>query len=314
MEKKSKIYVAGHNGLVGSAIVRKLVSEGYDNLVFRNSSELDLRDNGSVTAFFENEIPEYVFFAAGTVGGIMANIKYPADFIYNNIAMAVNVIEESYKNKVKKLLYLGSSCIYPKNANQPIKEECLMSGELEETNKPFAIAKLAGIELCQAYNKQYGTSNICLIPSNVFGINDNYDFENSHLVAALIRKIYEAKNENKPFVKLWGTGRVLREALCSDELAEACLFFMNKYSGSDVINIGSGLDYYISDLAQMIKEISGYEGTIEFDTSKPDGMYKKQLDVSRAAKLGWKTKGDLIMELTKTYNDFVANYNKYCMN
>lgn len=224
MERKSKIFVAGHNGLVGSAIIRKLVSQGFDNLVLRDSKELDLRDNTGVTTFFAEESPDYVFFAAGTVGGIMANIKYPASFIYDNIAMIVNVIDASYKNKVKKLLYLGSSCIYPKNSSQPIKEEYLLKGEFEETNRPYAIAKLAGIELCQSYNSQYGTDNICLIPTNLFGINDNYDIENSHLVAALIRKIFEAKFENKPYVKLWGTGNVLREILCSDEVADACIY------------------------------------------------------------------------------------------
>ncbi len=312
MQNKSKIYVSGHNGLAGSAIVRKLVSEGYDNLVLRTSKELDLRDNNEVMAFFEKETPEYIIFAAGTVGGIMANMKYPADFIFNNLSMIVNVIDAAYKNKVKKLLYLGSSCIYPKSCEQPIKEEYIMSGELERTNKPYAIAKLAGIELCHSYNKQYKTDYICLVPTNLFGINDNYNLERSHLVAALIRKIYEAKRVGKPFVQLWGTGKVLREILSSDSLADACLFFMNNYSGNDIINIGSGLDYQISDLAQIIKDISGYKGAIEFDTSKPDGMYKKQLDVSRASNLGWNSKNNLIDDLTKAYNDFAVNYRHYC--
>lgn len=311
MEKKSKIYIAGHTGLVGSALVRKLSSEGYTNLMLPSSHELDLRVDERVINFFENEKPEYVFFAAGKVGGIMANIKYPANFIYDNLTMIVNVISASYKNKIKKLLYLGSSCIYPKNSNQPIKEEYLLSGQLEETNKPYAIAKLAGIELCQSYNKQFGTDYICLIPTNIFGINDNYDPEQSHLVAALIKKFYEAKRNNTPFVNLWGTGQVLREILFSDELADACLFFMNNYSGSDIINIGSGEDYFISDLAKAIKEISGYKGAIEFDPSKPDGMKKKQLDITRATNLGWKAKGNLLEDLKRTYNDFVQNYGKY---
>jgi len=311
MDKKSKIYIAGHTGLVGSALVRKLLSEGYTNLLLRTSHELDLRVNEKVIYFFENEKPEYVFFAAGKVGGIMANIKYPADFIYNNISMAVNVVNASYKNGVKKLLYLGSSCIYPKNSNQPIKEEYLLSGELEETNKPYAIAKLAGIELCQSFNKQYATDYICLIPTNMFGINDNYDPEQSHLIAALIRKFYEAKRDNKPFVNLWGTGKVLREVLCTDELAEACLFFMNNYSGNEIVNIGSGIDYYISDLANTIKEISAYEGAIEFDSGKPNGMKKKQLDVTRASNMGWKANGKLVEDIKRTYNDFARNYEKY---
>lgn len=313
MDRNSKIYIAGHNGLVGSSLVRKLKSEGYTNLLIRSSHELDLRDREKVISFFENEKPEYVFFAAGKVGGIMANIKFPADFIFNNLAMIVNVIDAAYKNKVKKLLYLGSSCIYPKNAKQPIKEEYLLTGELEETNKPYAIAKLAGIELCQSFNKQYGTDYICLVPTNMFGINDNYDLEQSHLVAALIRKFYEAKKENKPSVKLWGTGQVLREVLCTDELAEACIFFMNNYSGGNIINIGSGIDHSISDLAKTIKDISGFEGAIEFDTSKPDGMHKKQLDVAKATNLGWKTKSSLIEDLTKTYTDFAMNYERYCV-
>ena len=312
MEKNSKIFVAGHNGLVGSAIARKLTLEGYDNLVTRNSKDLDLRDARDVADFFTQEKPEYVFFAAGTVGGIMANIKYPADFIFNNLSMIVNVVENSYKAKVKRMLYLGSSCIYPKNSQQPIKEEYLLSGELEETNKPYAIAKLAGIELCSAFNKQYGTDYICLIPTNLFGINDNYDLEKSHLVAALIRKIYEAKLEGKKSVILWGTGKVLREILSSDELADACLFFMNNYTGNDVINIGSGVDCFVSDLANLIKDIAGYKGFIEFDASKPDGMYKKQLDVKKSTSIGWVAKNQLREDLSRTYNDFVDNYRQYC--
>lgn len=314
MKKDARIYIAGHNGLMGSALVRKLNSEGYGNLILRGSGELDLRDSGAVDDFFEKEKPEYVFLAAGTVGGIMANIKYPADFVFNNIAIAVNVINASYKNKIKKLLYLGSSCIYPKKSEQPIKEEYLLTGELEETNRPYAVAKIAGIEMCHSFNKQFGTDYITLVPTNLFGINDNYDLENSHLIAALIRKFHDAKIEEKDSVKLWGTGKVLREVLNSDEAADACLYFMNNYSGSDVINIGSGEDHFISEFAGIIKDIVGFKGKIEFDTSKPDGMYKKQLDVSRAAGLGWKAKNNLVKDLTGAYNDFSNNYKKYCTN
>ena len=312
MNKYSKIYVAGSKGLVGSAITKKLLTEGYKNLLLPDSKILDLRNTQLVLDFFDKEKPEYVFFAAGTVGGIMANIKYPADFIFNNILIITNVINASYKSKIKKLLYLGSSCIYPKSAKQPIKEEYLLTGELEETNKPYAIAKIAGIELCHSFNKQFGTDYIALVPTNLFGINDNYDSENSHLIAALIRKFHEAKIENKPSVTLWGTGRVYREVLSSDEVADACLFFMNNYSGNDIFNIGSGKDYYISDLANTIKDIVKYDGKIEFDKSKPDGMYKKQLDIDRASQFGWNAKNNLIEDLSRTYIDFETNYNKYC--
>ena len=311
MDKNSKIFIAGHKGLVGSAILRKLLSEGYTEIVVRTSSELDLRNQEKVQSFFSQEKPEYVFFAAGTVGGIMANIKFPADFIYNNIAMSANVVHYSYLNNVKKLLYLGSSCIYPKNSPQPIKEEYLLTGELEETNKPYAMSKLSGIEMCKAYNNQFSTDYFCLIPTNLFGINDNYDLEKSHLVAALIRKFHEAKRRNDQVVKLWGTGKVLREILCVDELADACLYFMNSYSGKDIINIGSGTDYSIAELAEMIKKNSGFRGNIEFDTSKPDGMKRKQLDVSKAASLGWKAKNNLLEDLQKSYDDFSENHVKY---
>src|ERR1035437_4109259 len=243
MNKNSKIFVAGHNGLVGSAIVRKLRKENYNNLVLRSSKEVDLRDGNNVLEFFTAEQPDYVFFAAGTVGGIMANKTYPADFIYNNILIILNTIKAAHHIKVKKLLYLGSSCIYPKNSVQPIKEEYLLSGYLEESNKPYAIAKIAGIELCTSYNKQYGTDYICLMPTNLFGLNDNYDLQNSHLVAALIRKFYEAQRNQTPYVELWGTGTPKREILSSDDVADACLYFMQNYSGNDIINIGRGIDY-----------------------------------------------------------------------
>lgn len=311
MEKTSKIFIAGHNGLAGSAILRKLKKEGYSNLVFRSSKDLDLREKRDVFNFFASEKPEYVFFAAGTVGGIMANITYPADFIFNNTAMIFNTIDAAFKTKVKKVLYLGSSCIYPKNSPQPIKEEYLLSGELEETNKSYALAKIAGIELCSAYNKQYGTNYIALMPTNLFGIKDNYDKNNSHLVAALIRKFYEAKLENNEFVELWGSGIPKREILSSDELADACIYFMNVYNDSEIINIGKGEDYMIKDIAEMIKSISGFNGDIKYDSSKPDGIMKKQLDISKAKALGWSPSSFTKRDLEIAYNDFASNYQIY---
>ncbi|OCX54567.1 GDP-fucose synthetase [Mucilaginibacter sp. PPCGB 2223] len=311
MEKQDKIYVAGHKGLVGSAIYRKLLAEGYTNLVVRTSKELDLRNQASVDEFFASEKPAYVFFAAGTVGGIMANKTYPGNFIFDNVIMIFNALEAARKNQVTKFLYLGSSCIYPKDAPQPIKEDYLLTDKLEETNKPYALAKIAGVELCLSYNKQYGTNNICLMPTNMFGINDNYDSQNSHLVAALIRKFYEAKVNKAPHVMLWGTGTPRREVLSADQLADACLFFMQNYSGNDIINIGSGEDITIKDLAQKIKEISGYEGELQFDATKPDGTMKKQLDVSRASGLGWTSNDTLDEDLEKAYHDFSDNYIQY---
>lgn len=314
MEKEAKIYVAGHNGLAGSAIVRRLINEGYTNLVTKSSGELDLRDRTKVNEFFSLEKPEYVFFAAGTVGGILANKTYPADFIYNNVAMIFNTVDAAHKNNVNKLLYLGSSCIYPKMAPQPIKEDYLLSGELEETNKPYALAKIAGIELCSSYNKQYGTNYIALMPTNLFGIKDNYDLQNSHLIAALIRKFYEAKVNDKPYVELWGSGAPRREVLSSDQLAEACIHFMTNYNGNDFINIGQGKDYTIKELAEMIKDISGYAGEVRFDPTKPDGTMKKQLDVSKAQQLGWQTQSDTLEDLKYAYNDFISNYTYYINN
>ncbi|MBM3700837.1 MAG: GDP-L-fucose synthase [Actinobacteria bacterium] len=311
MKKDSIIFIAGHNGLVGSAIMRKLKSEGYERIIFRPSGELDLRSQESVVSFFSKEKPEYIFFAAGTVGGIMANKSYPGDFIYDNLMIISNTLQAARINKVKKFLYLGSSCIYPKNSIQPIKEEYLLTGELEETNKPYALAKIAGIEMCYSFNKQFDMNNICLIPTNIFGINDNYDLTNSHLVAALIRKFHEAKINNSPYVELWGTGTPQREILCSDELANACLFFMLNYNGNEIINIGVGKDYTISQIAEIIKNVTNYKGQIKFDSSKPDGTIKKQLDVSRASNLGWSSTSDLQTDLRRTYLDFITNYNKY---
>jgi GDP-L-fucose synthase len=311
MKKESKIYIAGHKGMVGSAIVRKLNDEGFNNLLTRSSKELDLCNQADVFNFFEKERPEYVFFAAGTVGGIGANKRYPADFIYNNLSMMLNTLNGARSFDVKKLLYLGSSCIYPKNSVQPIKEEYLLSGVLEESNKPYALAKIAGIELCQSFNRQYGTNYISLMPTNLFGINDNYDLENSHLVPALIRKFYEATLNNEEFVELWGTGNPRREILSSDQAASACLYFMLNYNESEVINIGVGVDYKISEIADLLRNISGFKGQIKYDISKPDGTPKKQLDVSRARKLGWIANSDLIPDLTATYNDFIINYSDY---
>lgn len=287
MEKTSKIYVAGHRGMVGSAIVRKLQSEGYHNLVLRTSSELDLRNQSAVEKFFETEKPEYVFLAAAKVGGIMANNTYRADFLYENLMIESNVIHQSYIHKVKKLLFLGSSCIYPKLAPQPLKEEYLLSGYLEETNEPYAIAKIAGIKLCESYRKQYGCDFISAMPTNLYGPNDNYDLNNSHVIPALIRKFVEAKIDNSPEVVIWGTGSPLREFLHVDDLADACLFLILKYSGINFINIGSGVEISIKELALLIKVLTSFEGKIVFDTLKPDGTPRKLMDVSRLSNMGW---------------------------
>jgi GDP-L-fucose synthase len=288
MEKGSKIFVAGHRGMVGSAIVRKLQAEGYQNLVLKTSVELDLRSQGAVEKFFAEEQPEYVFLAAAKVGGILANNTYRADFLYENLMIESNVIHQSYIHKVKKLLFLGSSCIYPKLAPQPLKEEYLLSGYLEETNEPYAIAKIAGIKLCESYRRQYGCDFISAMPTNLYGPKDNYNLKNSHVIPALIRKFKEAKENGSNEVEIWGTGKPLREFLHVDDLAEACLFLMQKYSGLEFVNIGSGEDLSISELAKMIKEIVGFEGKVKFDTSKPDGTPRKLMDVKKINKLGWR--------------------------
>lgn len=288
MEKTSKIYVAGHKGMVGSAIVRKLQAEGYTNLVLRTSTELDLRNQSQVENFFASEKPEYVFLAAAKVGGIMANNTYRADFLYENLMIESNVIHQSYVHGVKKLLFLGSSCIYPKMAPQPLKEEYLLSGYLEETNEPYAIAKIAGIKLCENYRRQYSCDFISAMPTNLYGPNDNYDLNNSHVIPALIRKFYEGKLRHDSSVKVWGTGTPLREFLHVDDLAEACLFLMINYSSQQFINIGTGKDLAIKDLAVLISDIVGYEGSILFDASKPDGTPKKLMDVNRIFELGWR--------------------------
>jgi GDP-L-fucose synthase len=307
MQKNSKIYIAGHRGLAGSAIVRKLKQEGFENLLLRTSSELDLRDQEAVKEFFEKEKPEYVFLAAAKVGGINANNLYPADFIYDNLCIQNNVIHQSYKNDVKKLLFLGSSCIYPKNSEQPIKEEYLLSGYLEPTNDAYAIAKIAGIKLCQAYHKQYGCNFISAMPTNLYGQGDNYDLKNSHVLPALLRKFHEAKISNAPTVTVWGTGKPRREFLHVDDLASACFFLMQNYNDPAIINIGTGKDISIGEMAAMIKRITGYEGEIIFDTSMPDGTFRKLLDVTRLNQLGWQARIPFEEGVKKTYEEKFLN-------
>ncbi len=290
MQKQARIYIAGHNGLVGSAIKRKLEKSGYTNLVYRTSSELDLRNQAAVTEFFARERPEFVFLAAAKVGGIYANNTYPAEFIYDNLTIEVNVIHTAYTHGVKKLLFLGSSCIYPKFAPQPMKEEHLLTGLLEPTNEPYAIAKIAGIKMCESYNRQYGTDLISVMPTNLYGPNDNFDPENSHVLPALIRRFHEAKIFDTPVVEIWGTGRPRREFLYVDDLAAACLFLMENYSYKDIgsfVNIGTGQDLTIRELAELIKGIVGYQGELRFNPEKPDGTPRKLLDVSRIRALGW---------------------------
>lgn len=288
MEKSAKIFVAGHRGMVGSAIVRKLNSEGYNNLVLRTSSELDLRNQGAVEKFFATEKPAYVFLAAAKVGGIMANNTYRADFLYDNLMIESNVIHQSYVNGVKKLLFLGSSCIYPKMAPQPLKEEHLLSGYLEETNEPYAIAKIAGIKLCENYRRQYGCDFISAMPTNLYGPNDNYDLNNSHVIPALIRKFLEAKKNNTAEVVIWGTGTPLREFLHVNDLAEACMFLMNNYSDLQFINVGSGIEISIRELAELVKKITNYNGALIFDSSKPDGTPRKLMDTAKLTSMGWR--------------------------
>jgi GDP-L-fucose synthase len=307
MEKSSKIYIAGHRGMVGSAIHRKLISEGYTNIITRTSKELDLRNQPLVDAFFQTEQPEYVFLAAAKVGGIMANNTYRADFLYENLQLQNNVIHAAYVNKVKKLMFLGSSCIYPKLAPQPLKEEYLLTGTLEPTNEPYAIAKIAGIKMCEAYRAQYGCNFISVMPTNLYGINDNYHPENSHVLPALIRRFHEAKMNNADHVEIWGTGSPLREFMYSDDLADACYFLMMNYNEPDFINIGTGHDLSIKDLAGLIKHVLGYEGSITFDTSKPDGTPRKLMDVSKLLSLGWKHKVELAEGIEMAYEDFLKN-------
>jgi GDP-L-fucose synthase len=308
MDKQSKIYIAGHKGMVGSAILRKLQKEGFTNLITRTSKELDLCNQQAVKDFFAKEKPEYVFLAAARVGGIHANNTFRADFIYQNLMIQSNVIHSAYENNVKKLLFLGSSCIYPKLAPQPLKEEYLLSGKLEETNEPYAVAKITGIKMCDAYRAQYGCNFISVMPTNLFGPNDNYDLNNSHVLPALLRKFLEAKKNKKAFVEMWGTGTPKREFLHVDDCAEACFFLMEKYNEAGQINIGMGEDISIKNLALLIKTIVGYEGELKLDPTKPDGTPRKLMDVSKIHSLGWKHKIGLEVGIRKVYGEVKAKF------
>jgi GDP-L-fucose synthase len=310
MEKQSKIYIAGHRGMVGSAIKTKLEAEGYKNFVLRTSSELDLRNQQAVTDFFAEEKPDYVFLAAARVGGIVANNTFRAEFLYDNLAIQNNIIHNAYLNAVKKLLFLGSSCIYPKLAPQPLKEEYLLTGLLEPTNEPYAIAKIAGIKLCDAYRAQYGCNFISVMPTNMYGPNDNYDLQNSHVLPALLRKFHEAKETHKKEVIIWGTGTPRREFMHVDDAAEACLFLMKNYNDAGLVNIGVGEDLSIKELAELIKEITGFKGSIVFDTTKPDGTPRKLMDVSKLNALGWKASISLKEGIKAVYHGHFESTNQ----
>lgn len=303
MQKNSKIYIAGHRGMVGSSLLRNLEAKGFTNLVLRTSSELDLRSTAAVAEFFEKEKPEYVFLAAAKVGGIMANNTYKADFLYENLMIQNNVIHQSYLSGVQKLLFLGSSCIYPKMAPQPLKEDYLLTGTLEPTNEPYAIAKIAGIKMCDAYRSQYNCNFISAMPTNLYGSNDNYDLNNSHVLPAMLRKFHEAKNDNNRDVELWGSGTPLREFLHTDDLAEACVFLMENFNDYGQINIGIGEDLSIKELAELIQKITGHEGNIIWDHSKPDGTPRKLMDVSKINDMGWKAKISLEEGIANVYRD-----------
>jgi GDP-L-fucose synthase len=308
MEKTSKIYIAGHRGMVGSAILRKLEANGHTHIITRTSSELDLRNQRAVQEFFENEKPDYVFLAAAKVGGIHANNVYRAEFLYDNLMIEANIIHAAHLSGVRKLMFLGSSCIYPKMAPQPLKEEYLLTGPLEQTNEPYAIAKIAGIKLCESYRDQYGSNFISVMPTNLYGYNDNYDLQNSHVLPALIRKIHEAKDNGAPAVTVWGTGNPKREFLFADDLAEACVYLMENYDGRELVNIGTGEDVSIKELAMLIKDVIGFEGELEFDTSKPDGTPRKLMDVSKLHSLGFRHKIELREGIALAYADFKEKY------
>lgn len=310
MNKNASVYVAGHRGMVGSAIVRRLQQDGFTNIITRTSQELNLTNQQAVSEFFKSEKPEFVFLAAAKVGGIIANNTYRAEFIYENIMIQSNVIHNSYLNKVKKLVFLGSSCIYPKMAPQPLKEEYLLTGLLEPTNEPYAIAKIAGIKMCDAYRSQYGCNFISVMPTNLYGPNDNYDLKSSHVLPALIRKFHTARVQNLPNVEIWGTGSPMREFLHVDDLADACYFLMQCYNEPGLINIGVGEDISIKDLALLIKDITGYTGELKFDTSKPDGTPRKLMDVSKLHGLGWKHKIDLREGIQKVYQEVLPFFDK----
>ena len=305
MDKEAKIYVAGHRGMVGSAIVRRLEKEGYGNLVLKTSSQLDLRNQRQVEQFFSEEKPEYVFLAAAKVGGIVANSKHPADFMYDNMILEMNVIHSAFVNQVKKLMFLGSSCIYPRMAPQPMPESCLLTSSLEQTNEAYALAKISGLKYCEYLNRQYGTDYISVMPTNLYGPNDNYHPEHSHVLPALIRRFHEAKTENKPEVVIWGTGTPLREVLYVDDLADACLYLMNHYSGNETVNLGTGKELSIAGLAELVGKAVGYQGRITFDPSKPDGTPRKLLDVSKLTGLGWTYKTELEEGIALAYDDFL---------
>jgi GDP-L-fucose synthase len=307
MNKESKIYISGHRGMVGSAIHRLLQKEGYTNIVVKTSSELDLRNQQAVNDFFAKENPDYVFFAAARVGGIHANNAYRAEFIYDNLMMESNIIHASYQNNVTKLLFLGSSCIYPKMAPQPLKEDYLLSGYLEHSNEPYAIAKIAGIKLCEAYRDQYGCNFISAMPTNLYGPNDNYDLQNSHVLPALIRKFHEAKEANHSSVEVWGTGSPKREFLHVDDLAKACLFLMLNYNDKQIVNIGTGVDLSIKELAELVKEIIEFNGELKFNTDKPDGTPRKLLDVTKIHALGWKHTIELRQGIEQVYKELIAS-------
>jgi GDP-L-fucose synthase len=304
MNKDSKIYVAGHRGLVGSAILRALEKQGYTNLIYRTSAELDLRNRDAVSAFFKEQHIDYVFLAAAKVGGIAANNDFPADFIRDNLLIQTNVIDSAYFNGVKKLLFLGSTCIYPKFAPQPLKEEYLLTGELEPTNEPYAIAKIAGIKMCESYNRQYGSTFISAMPTNMYGPNDNFDLKTSHVLPALVRKIHEAKENGSATVEIWGTGTPKREFLHSDDLADACIFLMNNYEGNEIVNVGVGEDIAIKDLALLIKDIVGFQGELVFNSSVPDGTPRKLVDTTKINGLGWKASIPLEEGIRAVYEDY----------
>lgn len=307
MEKSAKIYVAGHRGMVGSAIVRVLKNQGYTNIITRTSKELDLRRQIDVEEFFTKEKPDYVFLAAAKVGGILANNEAPADFMYDNMILEMNVIHEAYKNKVKKLMFLGSSCIFPRMAPQPMKEDCLLTSELEKTNEAYALAKISGLKYCEYLNRQYNTDFISVMPTNLYGPNDNYHPEHSHVLPALIRRFHEAKENNLNEVVIWGTGTPLREFLYVDDLADACVYLMNTYSGNETVNLGTGKELSIRELAELVKKVVGFKGNITFDTTKPDGTPRKLLNVSKLEKLGWKYKTELEDGIKLAYEDFLNN-------
>jgi GDP-L-fucose synthase len=308
MEKDAKVYIAGHRGMVGSAIHRKLVKEGFNNIITRTSDVLDLRNQQEVAAFFAQEKPDYVFLSAAKVGGIVANNTYRAEFLYDNLQIQNNIIHQSYLNGVKKLMFLGSSCIYPKMAPQPLKEDYLLTGLLESTNEPYAIAKIAGIKMCDAYRAQYGCNYISVMPTNLYGYNDNYHPQNSHVLPALIRRFHEAKQQNLNGVTIWGTGSPKREFLFADDLAEACYYLMQNYDEEGLVNVGTGEDISIEDLALLIKKIVNYSGDINFDTTKPDGTPRKLMDVSKLHSKGWKHTIELEEGIALAYKDFINKY------